>query len=272
MPKTLNLYQSRVLQITFVFMFLACIDQYGHVPHSSWVIVTGCMIYAGFDPGTVLKRAYLRIVGTIVGIASVVIVWHTIHIDYRLDIFFLVLVMWAIVFSQSLSYQYFVLFATIFADLSVETVNSSVFQLRYYVTDRLISTAIAFSVCIIVERLWFGKTNFSALNCQHLIKKIQQLLDEFYTATKTKNITRSKLFREILLINQSIFHLKTILADHKYETTNMSSYQNTESVVNQIIYDFRQIICLIYLKTNDQHNPAIPSITAYIEEKLSANE
>ena len=272
MPTIINLYTSRVMQITFIFMFLACLDQYGHFPHSAWIIVTGTMIYAGFDPGTVLKRAYLRVYGTIIGIAAVVIIWHAIHFDYRLYIFFLVLIMWAIVFSQSFSYQYFVVFATIFADLSVEAANSNVFQLRYYITDRFVSTVIAFSVCILVEQLWFGKQNFSVLNCQHLLKKIQLNLDGFYKMTQNKNVTRSKLFKEILLINQSISHLKTLIADHQFETTNTTFYQNTSSLVNQIVYDFRQIICLIYLETNDPHNPAIPSILAHIEEKLSNDE
>ena len=272
MSKTLDLYTHRLLQITLVFVILAWLDQYGHIPYSSWIIVTGAVIYAGFDAGTVLRRAYLRMLGTIIGIAAVAIVWHVVHFDYRLYIFFVVLITWMMIFSQILFYQNFVICATLFADLSVETSNSSAFLLPYYIADRFISTGIAFSVCIVIEQLWFGKNNLSVLTCRYLLKTIQQKLDELYTITKYRDVTRSTLFKEILSINQSIFRLRTIIADHQYEATNVPFYQNAELLVNQIIYDLRQIICLGYLKKNDQHNPAIAYITAQVEEKLINNE
>ena len=50
MSKNIDLLNKRFMQITIAFMVLIAIDQFFHVPHSGWFIMTGTLIYSGADP------------------------------------------------------------------------------------------------------------------------------------------------------------------------------------------------------------------------------
>lgn len=269
MPTTLDLFTKRFIQITFVFVFFAYVDQYWHIPHSSWIIITSALIYSGFDSGAVINRAYLRFTGTIVGIAFVVIVWQCVHLDYRTLEFFLAFLSWSLVFFVAIPYDRFMILATLVSDLALEVSNSSDFLLQFYVIDRFLCTAFVFGACIIIEQVWFGKSDFTFLNCQHLLKTIQQDLEHIYKMTKHKEYTRAKLYREMKSINQKIIRLKLLVHILEYKPTATQLYLNAEPLAAKIVHDFRKIVCLLYLHVNDNDNLAIVPLQLEIEASLS---
>lgn len=269
MSKHIDLLTTRCLQITFAFMLFAAIDQFCHIPHPAWIIITGALIYAGFDPTTVLKRAYHRFIGTITGIAAVVIMAFLIHLDFRLGIFFLVFVTWAMSFTRLLPYHLFMIPATMFSDLVSEISNSSVFLLQFYFIDRAVNTVIVFAICICMEYVWFGKSNFTVLSYENLLKTINKDLKQFYELTCTKKVTRAELMKKIRINNQQIATLQGLIVDKKYLPNNPDFYRYAGTLAVQTLHHFRKIVCLVYLTQNDSNNPKIETIKLEIEEFLN---
>jgi hypothetical protein len=271
MPASIDLFTKRYLQITFMFMLFSWIYEYAHIPHASWIVITGASIYSGFDPSAVLKRAYMRFSGTVVGIAAVVILWHLIHFDYRSLIFFLVFIAWGMVFFQGLPYRRFMIMTTLFSDLINETSNSDYFYIQYYIFDRFTCVAIVFSLCIVIEQIWFGRSNLTRLNYDYSQQAVYDDLRHFYQMTLDKRISRAQLFKELASIHQQITHLRGLMTDQKFEGEKDDYYQHTEDVVARILHVFRKIVCVVYLRANDRHNPAMASLRAEIDGLLSTS-
>lgn len=268
MSEALDLFKMRFTQITFALMFFAYLTEYWHIPHSSWIIITSAFIYAGFDPATTIKRAYMRFFGTITGIAAVAIIWQLTHLDYRLLIFFIVILSWALVFFINAPYSQFMILSTLFSDLAIEISNSSSFPLQFYVLDRFFSTAIVFGFCILIERLWFGRSNLTLLNCRFLLCTIHNDLNEFYSMMTSKKITRAVLFKKLRQVNKKIQRLKELLNSQHYAAHNTPFYHHIDNLANKITHDFRKIVCFLYLQVNNSTHPSIPILKSEIEAHL----
>ncbi|WP_019216969.1 FUSC family protein [Legionella tunisiensis] len=52
-------------------------------PRAGWTGFAVMMIYAGFDNGTTIFRAYQRFLGVLLGLFSGYILWFIGHVDYR---------------------------------------------------------------------------------------------------------------------------------------------------------------------------------------------
>lgn len=269
MLKTVDLYTQRYWQITVTFMLFSFIERFFHIPHAIWIVVTGSVLYSGFNPGTVLKRAYLRFYGTIIGIAAVTIVWHIIHIDYRLaTLFYVLIISWA-VFFIALPYHLFVILATVFSDIAIQWSNPDSFSLEYYAIDRLTCTMIVFGICILLEYLWFGRSNMTYLNYQHLYGAIKQDIAALYHSVQQKNLTAGKILKKIQTIRCKLDQLSVLIADSTYEGKRSHTFTSKEiQNNNHIIQTFRQIVILHYLQTQDNGNIQLPFLKIQTQEAI----
>lgn len=270
MPRQLNVFTKRYLQITTAFMVFAAIEQYGHIPHSVWIILISSLVYSGFNPSVVLKRSYLRFFGTITGVAAVFILWHFIHFDYRLEIILVLLIFWAFIFFKNIPYNQYMIVSTLFSDLLIEWTNSASFSIEFYVIDRVICTAIIFGLCILMEYAWFGSSNMTTLQYHHSCCLLRRNLHEFYLLADSNRVTKARMFKAITSVNQQIASLCLLIDSLVYEHNKVPLLsKNAETVTATIVHIFRKIVCLYYLRVQNEYDPKIELIRAEIEQALS---
>lgn len=259
MFKNLDIYTRRYLQIALAYMLFVVIEQGFNLPHSSWIVIIGSMIYIGFNPGTVLKRAYLRLPGTFLGICAMSLMWYVIHFDYRMAIFFMVFIAWAMVYCFGMRYYYYQIIATLFSDIGIEWSNSSTFSLQYYIVDRTMYTLIVFGICIILEYFWFGRSNFSTLNYYN---KRQLLLEQMSRAEQqidNKHLTKLELFRLIGSTRSGWNQIRALLNDAKYEK-NQEILTDTFPAQASDLY--RKIVYIWHLQKDNPADVRLPHLRA----------
>lgn len=260
MFKNIDLFTKRYLQITMVFMLFSFIQQFFHIPHDSWIIITSAMIYSGFNPGTVLKRAYMRFSGTILGVAAITIAWYFMHFDYRLAFIFLVLICWAIVFFMGLPYNRYMIVVTLFSDILIQWDNSNKFNIQFYVVDRIVCTAIVFAICLVIEYLWFGKSNMTTLNFINLRDSLKDDMRSLYKITQERNLSSGNIFKGIKKVNLKIDRLELLISDAKYEQVFHEFTEDEKKFGRDIVLLFRRIVSVHYLQMHDPLNPEIISL------------
>lgn len=269
MFKTVDLYTKRYWQITMTFMLFVFVERFFHIPHAIWIVVTGSVLYSGFNPGTVLKRAYLRFYGTIIGVAAVTIVWHILHIDYRLaTLFYILIVSWA-VFCIALPYHLFVILATVFSDIAIQWGNPDNFSLEYYAIDRLTCTLIVFGICILLEYLWFGRSNMTYLNYQHLYDAAKQDIASLYYNVQQEKLTTGKILKKIQTVRGKLDQLSILVDNSRYEGAHSHAFTFEETRKNEkIVHTFRHIVVLHYLQSNDSDNPQLLLLKTQTQEAI----
>lgn len=268
MFKSLDLYTQRYIQIVIVVIIAQSVYQFSHLPHAIWVLVTITSVYSGFHAKDVIRRANRRVYGTILGVAVVAIIWHLIHWDFRLLIIITTLLVGAMVFFSQIPYQYFVIFSTVFSDITTEWSNSSKFNLMYYINDRLICTLAAFALCIGIEYFWFGRQNLTYLNAlqtkNNILKKMQQLFEIATSGTKSNQIFKltNTLLKEIAKLNGLINDLQAEKKTQAEQIEVRSINEALQSIANKII-------SLNYLNSSRDNLTSVQNLTHEIKNELS---
>ena len=270
MFKNIDLFTKRSTQITLTFMLFATLDTYFHIPHKVWFIITGAMIYVGFHPWLVHRRAYMRLTGTLVGVAAVIIVSTVIHFNFRFAIIILFFSVLTLVFFIDLPYNRFMISMTIFIDLIIEWGNTEQFFLEYYITDRIICTLLAFGVCIIIEYLWFGTESMTELYYQYLSKKLRKELKSFYLLANSNRLTKAEIFKKINSTARQINELRQLINEHinQHGCTRFFA-EESEAISAIIVKEFRQIVSLFYLTKSKSNNIKLNSIRSELEDSLN---
>lgn len=269
MPKTLDLFTRRYTQITMAFMLFVFVQNFFRIPHSIWIIISGTMIYSGFQPGTVIKRAYLRFTGTFIGVAAVGLMWHLLYLDYRLALPCFLAIIWGCVFFVLLPYNQFIIIVTLLSDILIELPNTEHFYLQYYIFDRLVCTAIAFAMCIGIEYVWFGRSNMMYLHYLDSQSKTKKMLQELYQMTQSHTLNVSKILKKINLVNTQLDALTLIVEDGKYESKRRyRQFQlnaNDKKFNIEVIQLFRKIVSIYYLLRHEPTNPQLPLLAQQVD-------
>lgn len=268
MFKSLDLYTQRYIQIVIIVVIAQSIYLYSHLPHSVWILITITSVYSGFHATDVIKKANRRLLGTIVGVCMVAIIWHLVHLDFRLLIILTTLVVPAMVFFSQIPYQYFVIFSTSFSDITKEWSNASNFNLMYYINDRLICTLIGFALCISIEYFWFGRQNLTYLNALQtkntILKNMEQLFYLAKSGSKSNELFKltNNLLKNILKLNNSIEDLKS---EKKAQIEHLE-IQDLNIAIQRVA---DKIISLNYLTSSKTNLSIVQNLTLEIERELS---
>ncbi len=268
MFKNLDLYTQRYIQIVIIIVIAQSIYQFSHLPHSTWVLITIVSIYSGFHTTDVIKRAYLRLYGTIVGIALVAIIWHLVHSDFRLLLIFTTLLVPAMVFYSALPYQHYVILATAFSDITTEWSNSANFNLIYYINDRMICTLCGFALCISIEYFCFGRQNLTYLNALQTKNAILKNLHQLFKLTQVgaRSNTVFKLTNTLL---KDIAKLNNLIADLKSEATTQLKQIEIQGINAAIQNIADKIISLNYLNSSQSKSVSTQNLILEIERELA---
>ena len=185
---TLDYRGSRALHVCIVFSFTILLQELLRFPEAGWTGFAVMMIYAGFDNGTTLFRAYQRFLGMILGLFSGYLLWFLGHLDYRTLI---------LIIPITIFFAYF-LVGQAYSVPTVFTVNAALLGTSYFgaqsnstvavfIVNYTLCTLIAFVICVVFEYFWFGRLG---------------MMNKFVADTENKII--AELYSLVALLNQEI--------------------------------------------------------------------
>jgi uncharacterized membrane protein YccC len=153
-----NYRTIRGFQITTVFTFTIFLQEAIRYPHAGWTGFGVMMIYAGFDSGATISRAYQRFLGMLLGLESGYFLWVIGHLDYRTLI---VLIPMTVFFAYYLVGEKYSAPTAFAVNTSIIGVGYFAYDSRFTITnfliDYFICTLIAFVIIYLFETLWFSR-------------------------------------------------------------------------------------------------------------------
>lgn len=153
--------QLRALQISIVFAFTLLIQfwwRYPNAPLTGYVLM---LIYAGFDNGSTIRRAYYRFLGTLFGIIVGSFLWIIGNLDHRLIILIFPILIYCVYFFSDHDYNLPALFAVCSALVGsgYYAAYEGTSTARYLALNYTICSIIAFFILIIFEYMLFRRFN-----------------------------------------------------------------------------------------------------------------
>lgn len=249
MYKAIDIYLQRSLHITLIFMVFVTFDRLSHVPSSSWVIFLGCAVYAGFDSGSVLRRNQLLFFGTIFGLICAMILARFVYLEYEITSGALVIVTAAVLFFTAIPYHRLVILVTILSDLLMQRIDSQIVSIKYYSINRFMCLVIVFSICVVLEYFWFGRSNATYLHYLEMRDSLRQDILEFSTLWQQDKLTKCDIYRKIQTVTLKINRINALMSSLTYEKAFSSDISEKDMAYNdRLINSFRMITGLYYMK------------------------
>jgi len=214
--KSLSFRALRCLQISTVFFFTIFVQEWLRYPRAGWTGFAVMMIYAGFDNGTTMLRAYHRFLGVLFGLLVGYILWFIGHLDYRTLITILPMTVFFAYFLAARKYS----IPTVFT-VCASVIGSGYFNLdptstvTYYIFDYIMCTLIAFGIILMFEYCWFrhyGMMRRFIIDTQ--VEVVQDLYRLVHLLNQEK-IKRTDWFEGSLKLTRSL-HEVTVLIENSH--------------------------------------------------------
>ncbi len=245
----LNYQAWRALRIATVFTFTITLERYMKIPHAGWTAFAVIMIYAGFDNGTTLFRAFHRFWGVLLGLLSGYLLWLIGHLDYR-SLFLL------IPFTIFLAYY---LLGKEHSIPVVFNVNTAVignayffahnnYAMTFFIFDYGMCTIIGFAIVILFEYFWFRHYRL----LEHFIYDTQQEMINHLTALfellKVPTSSQVSWFRSCLKFNNSLTNTNRLVNNSRFllDSRNVvgDEFDNFVALSNQIFCELKALHAL----------------------------
>ncbi len=228
---------TRSLQISVVFTFTIFIQQLFHYPRAGWTGFALMMIYAGFDNGTTLFRAYQRFLGVLLGLLSGYFLWFLGHLDYRTLIFLIPLTVFLAYFLVGQSYSVPTVFTVNTSIIGTGYFNpSGGFTITTFLIDYFMCTIIAFTIILIFEHFWFRRYQMMGRFIRDtqldLVKHLYQLVQ----LLEQKNIRSSEWFEHCIILTRYLAMVNNLAQNAQFE-------KGSELAVGE---NFNQFIAIVH--------------------------
>jgi uncharacterized membrane protein YccC len=233
--KQLSYRTLRALQISTVFTFTIFLIELLRFPHAGWTGFAVMMIYAGFDNGTTLFRAYHRFLGVLLGLLSGYGLWFIGHLDYRLLI---------LIFPVTIYLAYF-LVGQAYSIPTVFTVNTSIigtgyfdlqetFSLSFFLVDYFFCTVIAFAIILVFEHFWFSR--YSMMNRFIYDTQIEALtaLNHLVSLLEQDKIHRKTWFSGCLKLTSHLFEMSNLIQNNQFLMRSKQAVGDEFSEFNEL--------------------------------------
>lgn len=265
MRRSLNLgklsYRSlRGIQISTVFFFTIIIQQLFHYPRAGWTGFAVMMIYAGFDNGTTILRAYHRFLGMLLGLFSGYLLWFLGHVDYRLLI---------IIIPITIYFAYF-LAGQAYSVPTVFTVNTSVIGTGYFDTsgssfnvtnfliDYLICTVIAFAIILVFEYFWFSRYRLMDLFIKDTQTDVIRKLYRLIHLLNQDKIRRSDWFEGCITFTDSLFEMEKLARNSQFIISSQGvvreEFNQFLVITNRIFINIKALYLATYTKRHRKYD------------------
>lgn len=212
-------YRSlRAVQISTVFAFTIIVQQLLLYPRAGWIGFAVMMIYAGFDNGTTILRAYHRFWGMLLGLLSGYLLWFLGHIDYRLLLIIIPITIYFAYFLAGQAYSVPTVFTVNTSVIGTGYFDTSVgvFPLTYFLTDYLMCTLIAFVIILLFEYFWFSRYNLIHLfiedNQAEMVRKLYHLVH----LLNQNKVHRSDWFEACVAYTATLFEMERLAQNAQF--------------------------------------------------------
>jgi hypothetical protein len=239
--KPLSYQALRCIQISTVFFFTLVVQEWLRYPRAGWTGFAVMMIYAGFDNGTTMLRAYHRFLGVFLGLFIGYILWFIGHLDYRSLIFILPMMVF---FAYLLAGRVYSIPTTFTVAASV--IGTGYFNLvptasiTYFIFDYSLCTFIAFAIILIFEYCWFrhyGMMRRFVVDTQFEV--VDDLFNLLHLLQQSK-IKRTDWFKSCLKITSSLHEADTLIQNSQFMV-------RSEQIVGNEFTDFVQLANRIFI-------------------------
>lgn len=217
MRRSLNLsklsYRSvRSIQISTVFFFTIIVQELFHYPRAGWTGFAVMMIYAGFDNGTTIFRAYHRFLGMLLGLFSGYLLWFVGHIDYRLLIIVIPITIYFAYFLAGQAYSVPTVFTvnTSVIGTGYFDTSSSSYTVTYFLIDYLMCTVIAFAIILVFEYFWFSRYRLMGLFIRDTQADVIRKLYRLIHLLNQDKISRTAWFKACIAFTDSLFEMEKL--------------------------------------------------------------
>lgn len=258
MPTSVNQFPQsyrtlRCIQISTVYFFTFIVQELLRYPRAGWTGFAVMMIYAGFDNGTTIFRAYHRFLGVLLGLYSGYLLWFVGHLDYRTLILIIPLTVFFAYFLTGRAYS----IPTVF------TVNTSVLgtgyfstqqaaPVFYFIIDYTICTLIAFAIILGFEYLWFSRyrmmQRFISDTQMEVINDLYRLID----LLNQKKIRRTEWFSRCIKLTSSLFEVNTLVQNSQFMVKSQRAvgdeFNQFVTLTNRIFIGLKALYMAYYSK------------------------
>ena len=249
----------RALHICIVFGFIIFVQEFLRFPQAGWAGFSLMMIYAGFDNGTTLFRAYHRFWGMILGLFSGYILWFIGHLDYRL----LILIIPVTVF-----FAYF-LVGRAYSVPTIFTVNTAVigtgyfaahseFSITAFLVDYTVCTIFAFVTCVVFEFFIFRKYGLMKRFIADTQKDVVNHLLGLINLLNQEKIDRNRWFNACINFNRSLNEVNNLVNnsafEHSSEAVVGDEFNRFVLLTNKIFVALKALYSAYYTKRYHKHD------------------
>lgn len=254
-------YRSlRGIQISTVFFFTVIVQELIHYPRAGWTGFAVMMIYAGFDNGTTILRAYHRFLGMLLGLFSGYLLWFLGHVDYRLLILIIPITIYFAYFLAGQAYSV----PTVF------TVNTSVigtgyfdksgssFNVTNFLIDYLICTVIAFAIILVFEYFWFSRYRLMDLFIKDTQRDVIRKLYHLIHLLNQPKISRSAWFEACINFTDSLFEMEKLARNSQFIISSRGivreEFNQFLVITNRIFINIKALYLATYTKRHRKYD------------------
>jgi len=231
--KHLDYRSMRGLQISIVFTFTIFIQEFFNYPRAGWTGFAVMMIYAGFDNGTTLLRAYHRFLGVLLGLLSGYLLWFIGHIDYRTLIIIIPVTVFLAYFLVGHAYSVPTVFTVNTAIIGTGYFDThNLFSITFFLVDYFICTIIAFTIIVLFEYFWFRRFHMMRRFINDTQAEVISGLNRLVLLLNSNKIKRGDWFRSCIKLTGSIFAVNSLINNAQFE---ISSVQAVGGEFNQFV-------------------------------------
>jgi uncharacterized membrane protein YccC len=213
----LNYRSLRALRICTVFTFTVGFESILHIPHAGWVAFSVIMIYAGFDNGTTLFRAFHRFWGMLLGLFSGYVLWFIGHLDYRLLFIIIPCTIFLAYYLVGRAHS----IPTIFAVNTAVIGNGYFFAhndyaVTFFITDYAVCTIIGFAIVLCFEYFWFRHYRLMPRFIHDTQQEIIMHLKALINLLNQDKFKHSDFFRRCIEFNNSLANVNNLARNTQF--------------------------------------------------------
>ncbi|CAM2983709.1 Uncharacterised protein [Legionella steigerwaltii] len=268
MFKIVDYRKTRALQICLVFSTALAVQMLLGYSHAGWIGFAVMMIYAGFDKGASLQRTIHRFWGAIFGLLLSYILWFIGQIDFRFILVIIPFIVFMAYFSLGKLYAFPTIFTVTLTALGTDYYGRNNYAVPNFFFDYLLSTVVAFLLCLMFETLVFRNSQLSRKFYIDLQTRIITRLNKLFDIVTQKPLLDSIYLRESTVLNTSMLDLYAFVAAEKHESNLDVNFANEldsfGSVVQQAYHNIRRLFVL-----SPYSNEVLKIETQSILEKLT---
>ena len=248
MLKTVDYRKVRALQISLVFATALAVQELLDYSHAGWIGFAVMMIYAGFDKGASLQRTTHRFWGAILGLLLSYILWIIGQIDFRLIIVLFPIIVFMAYFSLGKLYAIPTIFTVTLTALGTDYYGGNDYAVPNFFFDYLLSTVIAFLLCLMFEYYLFRNSQLSHKFYLDLQKRIITRLNKLFDIVTHQPLRDSSYLRVSTVLNTNILDLYAFVDAAKHdahpEINLLDEMALFGSTVQQAYHNLRRLFVL----------------------------